>query len=262
MRVINEHLFPLAKFLVDTQTKKLGFTVDRLVVVDEAKADNICGFYDHKTKTIGLNISELSYLRGKYGINDKLRVAAAVVLEECYHAAHHGTNINTEDHACWYGSSQAEKLPHKLLVAQGGQLYKNINNKKEKTKMILKDIPVTIVSGSMFDFANKAKNKNTCQQETKYGTIGIDNNANTSTVYVKTDVTKLDKLKTIMGNVTNASLEYAGMIYVYQNGGWKSYIDIDENHMVEVEIDDTAKVSLTKYEEEDHLEISASTAPF
>lgn len=263
MRVINGHLFPLAKFLVDTQTKKLGFVINKLVIVNEpdTETDSIGGFYGHESKTIGLNIGGLSYLRGKYEINDKLRVAAAVVLEECYHAAHHGTDINKEDLACWYGSSQAAKLPKELLVAQGGQLYKN-EIKKEKSKMIIKDIPVTIVSGSMFDFINKVKELNSTQQVTKYGQLVIKNDAHTSTVHVSTDVTKLDELKSVMGNVTNASFEYAGMIYVYEKDGWKSYVDVDESQMVEVSLEDTAKISLTKHEEGDFIEISADTAAF
>lgn len=259
MKVIGEELFPLAKFLVETQAKKFGFVLNHLVIVDETKADNIGGFYDHENKTIGLNIGGLTYLRSKYNINDLLRVAAAVVIEECYHATNHGLACNTEDHACWYGSVQAKKIPDQLLIAQGGQLYKNMNKKKEKNKMILKDIPVTVISGNMFDFVNQVKSMANAQKVSTYGQIVVKNDAHTSTVHIKTDVKKLDNLKNLMGNIKTASIEYAGMIYVYNDKTWKSYVEVDDNQMVEVEISDTLTANLTKHEEGEHLEISTGT---
>ena len=257
MKVKNSQLFPLAKFLVETQQKKLGFTINNLILVEEPETAG--GYYDHKSKTIGLNIAGLSFLRNKYEINDILRVAAAVVLEECYHAFHHGEDCNSEDLACWYGSSQAKKIPHELLVAQGGQLYKNtITSKKEKIEMILKDIPVTVISGGMFDFVNKVKNMNSAEKETQYGTLHMTNDAHTSTLKIKSDVTKLDALKKAMGNIGQASFEYTGMIYVYSDGVWASYVDVDDNQMVKVDMTDVVNVNLTKHEEGEHLEISAS----
>lgn len=264
MYITNKQLFPLAEFLIKSQQKKLGFTIDKLLIFNQVDSglEKVGGFYDHGASTIGLNIANLHLFRGKYDINNKLRVAAAIILEECYHAAHQGEEIGKdEDLASWYGSSQAAKLPEELLVAQGGQLYKN-EIKKEKTKMLLKDIPVTIISGSMFDFINKVKGMDNARQITKYGQLVIENDAHVSTVHVTTDPAKLDELKSVLGNVTNASFEYAGMIYVYQDNEWKSYVDVDDNQMVEVELSDIAKVSLTKYEGGEHLEVSANTPSF
>ena len=261
MKITGKHLFPLAKFIVETQQKKLSFVVDNLVVVEEPKADNIGGFYDHKSKTIGLNISGLAFLRNKYEIDNILRVAVAVVLEECYHAAHHGEACNKEDLAAWYGASQSLKLPEELLTTQGGQLYKNVTINKKETKMILKDIPATVVAGSMFEFVNKVKNfQSASKQETTYGTIELENGPHASSVVLTTNQKKLDALKDVLGNVPRASIEYAGVIYVYDvnNEGWKTYVDVDDTQMVEVSIKDTLHVHLTKHEEGEHLEVVAN----
>jgi hypothetical protein len=263
MNITGEHLFPLAKFIVEIQKKKFGFTVDQLVVFSRADdgLEVVGGFYDYGSNTLGLNIANLHLFRGKYEFKCKLRVAAAIVFEECYHAANEGKPHNTEDHAAWYGASQAARLPDQLLVAQGGQLYKNtITNKKEKLKMKLADIPVTVTSGSMFDFVNQIKEFKDAEQETTYGSISLKNDANTLSLKVTTNRTKLDKLKTALGNTPRASLEYAGIIYVWEadNGGWKVYVDVDDSNMAEVDMNEAVNVSLTKYEEGEHLEIVAA----
>lgn len=263
MHITNEHLFPLAKFIVEIQQKKFGFNIDKLMIFDQTdnKLEVIGGFYDPKAKTIGLNIANLHLFRGKYELSCKLRVAAAIVFEECYHAAHQGEDFNTDDHAAWYGSSQAAKLPDQLLVAQSGQLYKNIiTNKKEKQKMKLADIPVTVIGGSMFDFINQVKEFKDAEQETTYGAISLKNDPHTLSLKVTTDKEKLDKLKAVLGNTPRASLEYAGIIYVWDvnNDGWKVYIDVDHSNMVEIGINETVNVSLTRYEEGEHLEVVAT----
>lgn len=126
--------------------------------------------------------------------------------------------------------------------------------------MKLADIPVTVISGSMFDFVNQVKAFNDAEQETKYGTISLKNDANTLSLTVTTDKMKLDKLKEALGNTPRASLEYAGIIYVWDasNGGWKIYVDIDDSSMVEVGMNEAVNVSLTRYEEGEHLEIVAA----
>lgn len=263
MNITGEHLFPLAKFIVEIQKKKFGFTVDQLIVFNRADdgLEVVGGFYDYGSNTLGLNIANLHLFRGKYELECKLRVAAAIVFEECYHAAHQGEDFNTDDHAAWYGSSQAIKLPEQLLVAQGGQLYKNtITNKKEKQKMKLADIPVTIISGGMFDFINQVKEFKDAEQETTYGAISLKNDPHTLSLKVTTDKEKLNRLKTVLGNTPRASLEYAGVIYVWDtsNGGWKTYIDVDDSNMVEVDMSETVNVLLTKYEDGEHLEVVAT----
>lgn len=263
MNVTNEHLFPLAKFIVETQQKKLGFTIDQLIIFnssdDELKV--VGGYYDHKSKTIGLNIANLYLFRGKYDLVCKLRVAAAIVLEECYHATNEGEDFNKEDLAAWYGSSQAAKLPKEILVSQGGQLYKDITtNKKEKKKMQLGDIPVTLTGGSMYDFVNKVKGFANGSQETTYGHIVLENDPHTSSLTIMTSQEKLDALKNVLGNVPRASVEYTGVIYVFDkdNNGWKTYIDVDEQQMVEIDINKKLNISLTKYDEGEHLEATMS----
>ncbi|MEA3339206.1 MAG: hypothetical protein U9R15_04505 [Chloroflexota bacterium] len=259
MKTKDGHLFPLAKFLVEIQQKKLGFTISQLIIFSSSdkKLEMVGGFYDHKSKTIGLNIANLYLFRGKYELKGKLRVAAAIVLEECYHAANHGGEFNTEDEAAFYGATEAAKLPEEFLIAQGGQLYKEITlNKKEKKKMKLGDIPVTIIGGSMFEFVNKVKEMPNAEKETQYGHITLKNDRHVSTISITTDIAKLDVLKKAMGNTSRASVEYAGVIYVYdvENGGWKTYIDADEHQMVEIGINETLNVSLTKHEDGEHLE--------
>jgi hypothetical protein len=263
MNITNEHLFPLAKFLVEIQQKKLGFTIDQLVIFNSSddELEVVGGYYDHKSKTIGLNIANLYLFRGKYDLVCKLRVAAAIILEECYHAANEGEDFNKEDHAAWYGSSQAVKLPEEFLVSQGGELYKNITiNRKEKKKMQLSDIPVTLTGGSMYDFVNKVKSFANGSQETTYGHIVLENDPHTSSLTIMTSQEKLDALKNVLGNVPRASVEYTGVIYVFDkdNNGWKTYIDVDEQQMVEIDINKKLNISLTKYDEGEHLEATVS----
>lgn len=259
MNTINEHLFPLAKFIVETQQKKLGFTIEQLIVFNcsDKTLETVGGYYDHKSKTIGLNIANLYLFRGKYELKCKLRVAAAIVLEECYHASCHGEDFNTDAHAAWYGALHAAKLPKEFLVAQGGQLYKNITtNKKEKLKMKLGDISVTLTGGSMFEFVNKVKKFANGSQETTYGHIVLENSAHTSSLIISTNIEKLNALKNVLGNIPRASVEYTGVIYVFdqENGGWKTYIDVDEQQMIEIDINKTLNISLTKHDEGEHLE--------
>jgi hypothetical protein len=263
MNVTNEHLFPLAKFLVETQQKKLSFTIKQLILFNSSDKglEVVGGYYDHKSKTIGLNIANLYLFRRKYDLVCKLRVAAAIVLEECYHAANEGEDFNKEDHAAWYGALHATKIPEELLVSQGGQLYKNITtNQKEKKKMQLNDIPVTLTGGSMFEFVNKVKSFANGSQETTYGHIVLENDPHTSSLTISTTMEKLNALKKVLGNTQRASIEYAGVIYVFDadNDGWKTYIDVDEQQMVEIDINKTLNISLTKYEEGEHLEATAN----
>jgi len=263
MKVINGCLFPLAKFLVEIQQKKFGFVIDKLIIFSNSDKDleKVGGFYYHESKTIGLNIANLYLFRGKYELNNKLRVAAAIVLEECYHAAHNKES-DTEDAAAFYGSTEASKIPEEFLIAQSGQLYKRITlNKKEKTKMKLEDIPVTITGGSMFEFVNKIKEMPDNEKETQYGHIVLKNDPHTSSIQISTNIAKLNALKTAMGNTQRASVEYGGIIYVYDesNSGWKTYIDVDQEQMVEIDMTKVLNVSLTKYEEGEHLEATTST---
>lgn len=263
MKIKNAHLFPLAKFLVEIQQKKFGFTIEQLIIFSSSdkELETVGGFYEHKSRTIGLNIANLYLFRGKYEFNCKLRVAAAIVLEECYHAANHGGEFNTEDEAAFYGATEAAKLPEEFIIAQSGQLYKETTlNKKEKKKMKLKNIPVTIVGGSMFDFINKVKNMSNAEKPTTYGHIILNNDQHTSTITITTDIKKLNALKKTLGNAPRASIEYAGVIYVYDedNDGWKTYIDVDPNQMIEIGINETLNISLTKYEEGEHLEATAA----
>jgi hypothetical protein len=263
MNVTNEHLFPLAKFLVETQQKKLGFTTEQLIIFNSSdeELETVGGYYDHKTKTIGLNIGNLYLFRRKYDLDCKLRVAAAIVLEECYHAANENEDFNKEDHAAWYGALHAAKLPEEILVSQGGQLYKNIiTNKKEKKKMQLGDIPVTLTGGTMYDFVNKVKNFANGSQETTYGHIVLENDAHTSSLTILTNMEKLNALKKALGNTPRASVEYAGIIYVFDvnNDGWKTYLEVDDQQMVEIDINKTLNISLTKYDEGEHLEATTS----
>ena len=262
MQTINEHLFPLAKFIVETQQKKLGFTVNRLVIFNSSnnELEKVGGYYDPKSKTIGLNIANLYLFRGKYDLKCKLRIAAAITFEECFHAGNQGEEHNTETHAAWYGALHATNMPEDFVVSQGGQLYKNITTNKKERKVKLGDIPITLTGGSMFAFANKVKAFASASQESTYGHISLENDAHTSTLTIVTNMDKLNALKKVLGNTPRASIEYGGMIYVFDedNKGWKIYIDVDPEQMVEVEIDKTLKVSLTKYEEGEHLEAKAS----
>jgi hypothetical protein len=263
MNVTNEYLFPLAKFIVETQQKKLGFTIEQLIIFNcsDKTLETVGGYYDHKSKTIGLNIANLYLFRGKYELDCKMRVAAAIVLEECYHASCHGEDYNTDAHAAWYGSLHATKLPEEFLVSQGGQLYKNITtNKKEKTKMKLGDIPITLTGGSMFEFVNKVKSFANGSQESTYGHITLENDAHSSSITILTNMEKLNALKKVLGNTPRASVEYAGVIYVFdtENDGWKTYIDVDDQQMVEIDINKKLNISLTKYNECEHLEATAS----
>lgn len=259
MNIINEHLFPLAKFIVETQQKKFGFTIDQLIIFSrkDEGLEIVGGYYDHKSKTIGLNIANLYLFRGKYGLDCKMRVAAAIVLEECYHAANEGEDFNKEDHAAWYGALHATKIPEEFLVAQGGQLYKNITtNKKEKSKMQLGNIPITITGGSMFEFVNKVKAFANDDKETTYGHIVLENDVHITSLTIITDLMKLNNIKRVLGNTARASVEYAGIIYVFDtnNDGWKTYIDVDQEQMVEVDINKALRITLTKHEEGEHLE--------
>lgn len=263
MNITNEELFPLAKFLVETQQKKLSFTINQLIIFSrkDEGLETVGGFYDHPSKTIGLNIANLYLFRGKYELKCKLRIAAAIVLEECYHASCHDEDFNTDAHAAWYGALHAAKLPEEFLVAQGGQLYKNITtNKKEKLKMKLSDIPVTLTGGSMFEFVNKVKGFANASQESTYGHIVLENDAHTSSLTISTNMEKLNALKKVLGNTPRASVEYGGVIYVFdqENEGWKTYIDVDEQQMVEIDINKSLNISLTRHDEGEHLEATVS----
>jgi hypothetical protein len=259
MNITNEHFFPLAKFIVETQQKKLGFTINHLILFNSSNGDLevVGGYYDHPSRTIGLNIANLYLFRGKYELKCKLRVAAAIVLEECYHASCHGEDYNTDAHAAWYGALHAAKLPEEFLVAQGGQLYKNITtNKKEKKKMQLGNIPVTLTGGGMFEFVNKVKTFANDSKESHYGHITLENDAHTTSLTILTDLMKLNIIKKALGNTGRASAEYAGVIYVFDinNGGWKTYIDVDQEQMVEIDINKALNITLTKHEDGEHLE--------
>ena len=270
MKIKNIELFPLAKTLVELQQKKLGFIIDNLIIVnskiehkgnsliphcEKNRLETVGGSYNNETNTIMLNMGSLAFLRNKYGYNTKniMRVAAAIVFEECYHAAHYGTAIDNEDLAVWYGSSEAAKLPEEMLT---------INQKEEKEKMKLKDIPVTVVSGGMFKFVNAIASMNATQDsiKTTYGELAIKKERDNAvtTVAIKTDPAILERMAKILGNVTNASIEYAGMVYIYdKKEGWKSYVDIDDKDMVEIDMKDTVEAKLSTEGEEPCLEIKA-----
>ena len=239
----NIELFPLAKTLVELQQKKLGFTINSLIITNtkENKLDMVGGCYNDQMKTIMLNLGGLAFLRNKYGYTTKNigRIAAAVLFEECYHAAHYGTTIDNEDLAAWYGSLEAAKLPEEILT---------INQQKEETKMKLKDVPVTIVSGSMFNFVNTIASMNIEAKTigTTYGNLAIKKEGENLTVNVKTNPDTLERLSKMLGNVTNASIEYSGMVYIYQKEkGWKAYVDVDDENMVEIDMEDNVEAKLT-----------------
>ena len=251
----------MAKILVELQQKKLGFTIKNLIIINKKDIETVGGCYENKTKTIVLNIGGLNLLRNKYNLKSLNRVAAAVLFEECYHAAHFGSVIDKEDLAAWYGASQAAKLPEELFANNNGIQQNN----KEKKKMKLKEIPVTIVSGTMFDFVNKIINKlpdttNIDIIKTTYGKLKIKKNDNNiTTISIETDKSTLKRMGKILGNVTRASIEYAGMVYIHdKEEGWKSYIDIDNESMVEVDLNNILTVKAIKKNGELYLEATAN----
>ena len=254
---------------MELQQKKLGFTINNLIIInskiehqrnsltprcEKNRLETVGGSYNNETKTIMINMGGLAFLRNKYGYNTKniMIIAAAVVFEECYHAAHYGTAIDNEDLAAWYGSLEAAKLPEEILT---------INQERKEYPMKLKDVPITVISGGMFEFINTVASMNITQSiKTTYGELKVEKKREgaVTVVSIKTDSDTLKRISKILGNVTNASIEYTGMVYIYEKkGGWKSYVDVDKDDMVEIDLNDVVKAKLSTEGEEPYLEVTA-----
>jgi len=262
MNFIGDDLFPLSKFLVINQTRKLGLTLNDILIVN-AQDELTAGYYDPEKKNICLNIGALikpeTILR--YSIPTELHIAdmdeqtkkarlgAAVLFEECYHAAHHGTELNTEELATKYGVIQANKLPIEILTttreAKETEMDTEIPIEQLQEKVV---IPLT--EGGMFDFIKEVSKKGEMNTivPTRFGTMEIINNEHITMVRHKTNVTELDKVKEHIGHLTRLAIEYAGMIYTHENGNWKTVVDVDYERMAETDIARPTEVHLTKIE--------------
>lgn len=256
MKFIDEKLFPLAKFLVINQTRKFGITLANVIIAD-APGTARAGYYDPETKDICLNVGALDHphVLLKFQIpkvpaeteQDYLtRIGAAILFEECYHAAHHGTELNTEELATQYGKEQAEKLPTAILT-------KNQENNMDipiKDEDLQEKIVIPLAGGGMFDFINKISQMDELNttKPTRFGSMEIINNEHTTLVKHTTDVSKLEEVKKTLGNITRVGIEYAGMIYVYEDDTWKTLVDVDETRMAETEISKPTETHLTKIE--------------
>lgn len=256
MRIINEELFPLAKFLVIGQMKKFGVTLENLIIMNEPDKP-VAGFYQDEDKTICLNVAVLENYFSRYKIAsppwenaDKAleeqitRCGAAVLFEECYHAGHHGTETNTDALAVEYATTRAEKLPTEILLSHS----RNIPEPKPAVKDGTTKIEIT--SGGMFDFINQIAKKKEFQQtrHAQFGSVEVSNDRHITTVKHTTDPTLLAKAKNALGNITRVGIEYAGMVYVFEEGGWKIFIDIDDKKMTEMDITKPTEIILTKHE--------------
>lgn len=245
MEIIGIELFPLAKILIQNQMRKLGFIIKNLIILDEP-GKPAAGFYDDATKTIGLNIGSFGNFLSRYDLEDTpeeelpKRCGAAVLFEECYHAAHHKTKYNTEKLAIEYAKEQVNKLPTEIVLSNP------ISEEK-----LPKKTTVELISGGMVEYINKIKELGEINEtvETQYSTMTICNNAHTTTIEHITNIDKLNKVKKSLGNIQKAGIEYAGMIYVFENNKWKSFIDLDHEKMIETDILKSVKITLTKKEE-------------
>ena len=262
MNFIGEELFPLAKFLVINQTRKLGLTLNDILIVN-APDETTAGYYDPEKKNICLNIGALTKpeIILRYSIptqvimenkpNNIARIGAAVLFEECYHAAHHGTELNTEELATKYAVIQANKLPAEILTTTREAKM----DEKIPTEQLQERIVISLSEGGMFDFITEISKKSEMNAvvPTRFGTMEIINNEHVTMVKHTTDITTLDKVKEHIGHLTRMAIEYAGMIYTHENGKWKTVVDVDYERMAETEITRPTEVHLTKIEGQDPL---------
>lgn len=264
MNIVGEELFPLATFLVINQMKKFQISLEHLLILDEPDRP-AAGFYQDKDKTICLNIGTLGTpeLMQRYQIDappwessgdiireQTVRCGAAVLFEECYHAAHHGKDSNTEPLAVQYAIQQAGKLPAEVLNAYVNAVPKQLaQEKKEPVEDNTTRIELT--GGEMFDFINKIGQKKEFKQsiKTQFGFLEVINDRHVTMVKHTTDVNLLSKTKDVLGNITRVGIEYAGMVYVYEDGKWKTLIDLDSQRMTEMDINKPVEIMLTKHEE-------------
>ena len=134
MRVTNTHFFPLAEAIINKHIKTNGINIKQFTIAFMPGDTLAAGYFDFEFKTIGLNIGTLANVahRYKYSAMQPLRTAAAIIYEECYHATHTGTKLNTEDKASKYGMEKANKLPIHILLQYGGLLKQLTNNYNEE----------------------------------------------------------------------------------------------------------------------------------
>lgn len=255
MNFINEKLFPLAKFLVINQTRKFGITLNDIIITNVSDSFR-AGFYDPEKKNICLNIGALDNpeIILKFQIPELeeeskkeylTRIGAAVLFEECYHAAHHGTELNTEELATTYAIAQASRLPTAILTKDQEETMNSLPTKELQEKVIL-----PLIQGGMVNFINEISKKGEMNTivPTRYGSMEVINNEHVTMVKHITNISELDKVKKIMGHITRIGIEYAGMIYVYEDNAWKTFVDIDEKRMAETEIKRPTEIHLTKME--------------
>lgn len=264
MRTIGEELFPLAKFLVINQMKKFQITLENLIILDEPDRP-AAGFYQDEDKTVCLNVGVLGNpeLMMRYQMNvppwestnnivreQVIRCGAAVLFEECYHAVNHGKESNTEPLAVQYAIQQANKLPIEVLNAYVKDAPKQLTQ-EENGEIKVNTTRVEITGGGMFDFINEISKKGEFKQtiQTQYGFLEVLNDSHVTTVKHTTDINLLHKTKDALGNITRVGIEYAGMIYVFEEDGWKTLIDVDSQRMTETDITKPTEVILTKHEE-------------
>jgi len=259
MKFIGEELFPLAKFLVINQTRKFGITLKNVIIAN-ASEESTAGYYDPEKKDICLNIGALNNpeILLRYDISKteeettqehSIRIGAAVLFEECYHAAHHGTELNTEELATAYGKEQAEHLPTAILTKYG---EKNMIS-PTKTEDLQEKVVIPLASGGMFNFINEISEKKEMNTiiPTRYGSMEIINNEHITTIRHTTNVKMLDEVKKTLGHITRVGIEYAGMIYVHEDNVWKTFVDVDSERMAETEINRPTETYLTKIEGHD-----------
>lgn len=260
MNFICEEAFPLAKFLVINQTRKFGITLNDVIIASEPDS-TIGGYYDPEKKTICLNVAALNnpeiILRYNIPKGEEtaqehfIRIGAAVLFEECYHAAHHGTELNTEELATAYGIEQASKLPTAVLTK-----HKEENVEIPTTTEELQEkVVIQLASGGMFDFINKISKMKTIHstRPTRFGSMEVINGEHITSVKHTTDISKLEEIKKTLGNITRVGIEYAGMIYVFEDNTWKTCVDVDDTRMAETEISKPTETHLTKIEGNDPL---------
>jgi len=254
MRIIGKELFPLAELLIRNQMKKFNFELKNLIILDEPDKP-AAGFYDNDTKTIGLNVGSFGNFLSRYGLEDTPeeelpgRCGAAVLFEECYHAAHHGTEANTEEFAIEYAKKQANKLPLSIILSKP-LIDPSPEDKLEKPQKTT----IKLTSGGMVEYINKIGKLGEINEtiETQYSTMTIYNDPHITTIKQTVNISKLEEIKKSLGNIKKAGIEYAGMIYVFEDGTWKTFIDLNHEEMVETGL--TTEVTLTKKEDEPVIE--------
>ena len=259
MEFIGKELFPLVKFLVVNQTRKFNIILDSIIVMNISTGPTArAGYYDHEKRTICLNIKELDNpeIILRFGMDvlpweskeeQKTRLGAAVLFEECYHAAHHGTELNTEELATAYGKKQASKLPTEILTKEP---------KVDTTTQALQErLVLSLTSGGMFNFINEISRKGEMNTvvPTRYGSMEIINNEHVTSVKHTTNISNLNAVKDVLGHITRVGIEYAGMIYVNEEGKWKTLVDVDDTRMAETDIEKVTEIHLTKIEGQNPL---------